>query len=357
MSEYTYRPNLISKGAKTIPYNPTYRKIAKNVVGCIVFQQLEYWFEKRKGEPFYKFLSPCPNKKALYKDGDSWTEELGISELEFRTAFDGIGIRYTSKTEYLSAVEKERQFYRDTPKGPEQVLLYCSYQDKKTGLTYYVRNHHYVDERIAELLAVDEVSSSTVDKGSEPIEMRKPHLPYIYQENTTEKTTTTGAVVVPSSERKKNNDPIKSVSPPVEMETVKEIITVTIGTPLEGMIPESIIPTLITDHNSQCHPDYPGETAPEAIKRLIRWTAAQMSDPKATPIPNPVGFLRRRAQNGMDKPGAIIRAEQAAEAERKEAGERRAERERLEKLKNEREIPPEARADLDRLLGRARAAV
>lgn len=356
MSDYVYRPNLVSTGAKIIPYNPAYRKIAKNVVGCIVFQQLEYWFRKVSGQPFFKFLAPCHNKRPLYRDGDSWTEELGISELEFRTAFDGIGIRYASKTEYLKAASEGREFRR----GDEEVL-YCSFHDKKTGLTYYVRNHRYVDERIASLLAVDEGSSSTVDEGSEPIEMRFPHLPYIYQENTTGETTTDdcSVVVPPIKEKEKDNGASRTVSLPAETdaEAVKKIIDAATGTPLEGIIPESVIPTLLMDYNPEAHTTHQPETAQEGVKRLICWTAAQMADAKAASISNPVAFLRARARKGMDKPQALIRAEQAAEAERREAEERRRQRERLEELRCEREIPPESREALSRLFGRGWAAV
>jgi hypothetical protein len=180
-------------------------------------------------------------------------------------------------------------------------------------------------------------------------------LPENTTESTSEITTTTDepVVVVPSGEKEKDNDPSKTVSLPAVTEAVKEIMASLDGTPLEGKIPESVISTFLTDYNPTAHQAHHPETAPEGITRLIQWTASQMGDPRAAPISNPVAFLRDRARKGMDRPPAVLRAEQAAKAERRGAEERKKRRAEAETLKKEREIPPEARAELDRLLGRA----
>ena len=121
----------------TIPYVKELHSIAGGVLGCLVMQQLDYWFEGHP-EGFYKFLEPSDHP--AYKDGDSWTEELGMSRHEFRTAFDKIGIRYKSKSDFDKAVDKF------------QGLFYCSYVDRRSNLTYYFRNHDLLDTTLDELL-------------------------------------------------------------------------------------------------------------------------------------------------------------------------------------------------------------
>lgn len=121
----------------TIPYVKELHSIAGGVLGCLVMQQLDYWFESHP-QGFYKFLEPSDHP--AYKDGDSWTEELGMSRHEFRTAFDKIGIRYKSKSDFDKAVDKF------------QGLFYCSYVDRRSNLTYYFRNHDLLDAALKELL-------------------------------------------------------------------------------------------------------------------------------------------------------------------------------------------------------------
>ena len=122
----------------TIPYVKELHPIAGGVLGCLVMQQLDYWFEGHP-EGYYKFLMPSDHP--AYKVGDSWTEELGMSKDEFRTAFDKIGIRYKSKSEFDQAVDK----FQDK--------FYCSYVDRRSNLTYYFRNHDLVDTALDELLS------------------------------------------------------------------------------------------------------------------------------------------------------------------------------------------------------------
>jgi hypothetical protein len=98
--------------------------------------RLEYWFQKSKSRNgFYKFLEPCSQR--LYKKGDSWTEELGISRKLFNKAFDLIGVRYKSKSQYEDACKQGDAF-----KGK----LYASYLNHKTHKMHYIRNHAFADD-------------------------------------------------------------------------------------------------------------------------------------------------------------------------------------------------------------------
>ena len=132
----------------TIPYVKELHVIAGGVLGCLVMQQLDYWFEGHP-EGFYKFLEPSDHP--AYKDGDSWTEEMGMTRHEFRTAFDKIGIRYKSKSDFDQAVDKfQGQFY-------------CSYVDRRSNLTYYFRNHDLVDAALDDLLSTPSQKSARAD--------------------------------------------------------------------------------------------------------------------------------------------------------------------------------------------------
>ncbi|MEM8519008.1 hypothetical protein [Janthinobacterium sp. CAN_S7] len=129
---------LLSITRNFIAYMPELNPISGGILPSILMQQLDYWFH-RYPDGFWKFLEPCANP--MYKEGDSWTEEIGMSQYEFRTAFDSIGYRHSSKSAFLAA--------------PDKFLgrMYASYVDKRANLTYYIRNHALVDQKLDELVA------------------------------------------------------------------------------------------------------------------------------------------------------------------------------------------------------------
>lgn len=131
---------------RSIPYIPVLRPYVGSVTACILMQQLDYWFSIKKGEAFYKFLESPKNEKphTAYKTGDSWCEELFMSPDEFRGAFDKIGYRYKSYSEYRRA-EKNRD--------PFQGHYYLSFHNKIAGLTWYLRNHNLVDSLLFEIFS------------------------------------------------------------------------------------------------------------------------------------------------------------------------------------------------------------
>lgn len=143
-----------------IPYFKELRVLAGSVTATILMQQLDYWFSKTNGEAFYKFKAPCQNKH--YKDGDSFVEELGFSIEEFTTAFSKIGIAYKSKTEFETESDKF--------KG----MFYCSYFDRKEGLTFYYRNHKLLDTKLDELFTGNrQIQFTETDKAN----LQKPTKP------------------------------------------------------------------------------------------------------------------------------------------------------------------------------------
>ena len=143
----------LSKTRQVIPYVKELRRLESvtSASTAILMQQLDYWFDKT-GQGFYKFLAPCHH--LAYQKGDSWTEELGFSEKEFRTAFRNIGVKYNNKTSF------------DEQDDPFQGKYYCSYTNKREGKTYYFRNDKLVD---ADLNQVFMESPETPDGNSEKL--------------------------------------------------------------------------------------------------------------------------------------------------------------------------------------------
>lgn len=127
----------ITRGS--IPYVPELRPIAGSVTATILMQQLDYWFE-RHPLGFYKFQDVSADN-AAYKPGDSWAEELNFSVAELRNAFDQIGHRHKSKTEWNDSTD------------PFNGKFYCCYTDRRTRLTFYFRNHAMVDAALDALVA------------------------------------------------------------------------------------------------------------------------------------------------------------------------------------------------------------
>lgn len=171
------RNRILSLTRSSIPYVKELLPMAKTLAGCILMQQLDYWFERHQGG-FYKFLEPCPHP--LYKTGSSWVEELGLSDAEFRTTFDRLGIRYRSKSEYDAAPDKF------------QGKFYCMYHDKRAQLTWYFRNHATLDAALDELLTVRATDTPPGD-GQPGYAQQKP----LVAPHSPAPTTTTGSSVPP----------------------------------------------------------------------------------------------------------------------------------------------------------------
>lgn len=74
---YTMIINILKDEKNSIPYRPIFAKEIW-VISAIILQQMIYRFNWTK---FYKFIEPCKNE--LYREWDSWTEELWLSKFEF----------------------------------------------------------------------------------------------------------------------------------------------------------------------------------------------------------------------------------------------------------------------------------
>ncbi|MEG1728174.1 MAG: hypothetical protein RR280_01340 [Bacteroidaceae bacterium] len=65
-------------------YKPEYKQKLGSLPAAVLLSQMLYWWEVSGYGTFYKFKSPCKHK--LYRNGDSWCEELGLTIREFDTA-------------------------------------------------------------------------------------------------------------------------------------------------------------------------------------------------------------------------------------------------------------------------------
>lgn len=181
------RNRLLVLTKTSIPYIKELRPTAGSVTAVILWQQLDYWFS-RYPDGFFKFMSPPEKDHPSYRPGDSWIEELGFSEKEFRNAFDKIGLRYSSKTNFNKA---ENKFLKG-----ENEYFFASYQDKLKKMTFYYRNHEKADTALDELVTlpakkkkkappvddesesiVDDQRAATVDDQTEATHLPKGNLP------------------------------------------------------------------------------------------------------------------------------------------------------------------------------------
>lgn len=137
-----------------IPYVKELMPLAQSVTGCLLMQQLDYWFE-RQPDGFFKFMEPAPDHPN-YRAGDSWCEELGVSRAQFRTAFEAIGTIYRSKSEFDKAADKF------------QGRFYCSFYDRRRQLTFYYRNHDMVDKALDALISVSTGNFGSFSGGNTP---------------------------------------------------------------------------------------------------------------------------------------------------------------------------------------------
>lgn len=68
---------IIANDKNIIPYRKELNLITGGALESIFLAQLLYWYEVNDCNEFFKFREPCEH--SLYKEGDSWVEELGFS--------------------------------------------------------------------------------------------------------------------------------------------------------------------------------------------------------------------------------------------------------------------------------------
>lgn len=103
--------SILSHDQHIILYRPELRKITGSVTATILLQQMLYRWDNHGKEPFYKFKEPCNHQ--LYRDGDSWCEELEFSKFEFDNALKKIGFKRTGQTRGVENTEYPIEYWTD----------------------------------------------------------------------------------------------------------------------------------------------------------------------------------------------------------------------------------------------------
>lgn len=132
---------LLAEDKDLVIYRKSLKKITGSVVSAILLSQMMYWHKKSKGEPFYKFRSPCAHED--YREGDSWTEEIGISSSSFDRALKKIGTKITQGASKIAAYEKD-----DTT----GIVIYWTDASRKT---WYTLNMNLLGNLLSDIYLVD----------------------------------------------------------------------------------------------------------------------------------------------------------------------------------------------------------
>jgi len=117
---------ILASERTTIPYRPKLARVLGGVTAAILLQQIQYWWVRTDCLPFYKFNEPCDHP--FYHTGDSWTEELGFTRSNLRTARQRIAIK---KPEGTTMQEARLRTISSVP--PKPVVFWTN----AGRLTYY----------------------------------------------------------------------------------------------------------------------------------------------------------------------------------------------------------------------------
>lgn len=79
---------LLAMDKTVILYRPQYNEFTGSPLATILLGQIAYWWDKSGAKPFFKFKEPCDHN--LYREGDSWCEELGFSRRLFDSALKSL---------------------------------------------------------------------------------------------------------------------------------------------------------------------------------------------------------------------------------------------------------------------------
>ncbi len=106
---------------RIIAYNPVLARCLTSVTAAILIQQIKHWWESSQKQPFYKFRAGGqtrngvwePNTNELYRNGDSWLEELAFGRSEFDSAIQVIGTKITTGMKKQTILEDTDAQFND----------------------------------------------------------------------------------------------------------------------------------------------------------------------------------------------------------------------------------------------------
>ena len=125
-----------------ISYRPILNHITGGLEQTILLQQIIFRWDNAGRKPFYKFKEECDHK--LYKNGDSWLEELGFTRRQFDRALNG------SKNKEGEAVQRGigHKVKAGKPKKRDVFVYYWTGMDR---LTYYEINEPFLAKKLLEV--------------------------------------------------------------------------------------------------------------------------------------------------------------------------------------------------------------
>jgi len=190
---------VIANDKNVIPYRPELNVLTGgNVVATILLQQIVYWWFKNGRQKFYKFRDKPKSPHKLYKDGDSWCEELGVSGKVFDTALKKIGYKIGKARNVIPKEEAFVWYYTD---------------DKR--VTWYILNEELLCNRLKGIYRI------IPKKGNTDIIAQKGII--IIPETTTEITTETTKDISASNDAATDSDLYFNTNPKDNI-PLKEII-------------------------------------------------------------------------------------------------------------------------------------
>jgi len=138
-SEFSKLAAAIAQDGSGVRYRKELNTVTGSVLATIFFQRVLHWtyYWSGTGESFYKFNAPC--KHELYKEGDSWQEELGFTKDELITA------RRKVATKIKRGVSKEKVLQGNTAR---ELVLYWT---DSGGVTHYMLNVRLYNKMMDEL--------------------------------------------------------------------------------------------------------------------------------------------------------------------------------------------------------------
>lgn len=130
---------IIANDKNIIPYRKELNLITGGALESIFLAQLLYWYEVNDCNEFFKFREPCEH--SLYKEGDSWVEELGFS---------------------IKIIDRIIKVFKD--KG------FLTTRTTMDRVTYYALNIELINELLEGIYEITETAFTKLPKG----ELRKP---------------------------------------------------------------------------------------------------------------------------------------------------------------------------------------
>lgn len=127
---------IIAGDKMQISYRPILNHITGGLEQTILLQQIIFRWDNAGRKPFYKFKEECDHK--LYKNGDSWLEELGFTRRQFDRALNGN--------------ENQKGIGHKIRKGkPKKRDVFVYYWTDINRLTYYEINESYLAKKLLEV--------------------------------------------------------------------------------------------------------------------------------------------------------------------------------------------------------------